>query len=186
MFSFLTPYLTYIKLGLIAVVVLVIASLYAANAHNKAAVVVLSAQIAEARAANAENVKTIEAMRADAGRAAQLCGVQLGLKDKTIAELRKISVLTEGGLANAGDIISSGNALLDALNSVSAKAGYQGGICKASGSGATVSGSGQPDNVLYCFAAKQDALNYLYNRALHDGREAEMEAVLKSFQTTTQ
>jgi len=182
MFKFLAPYMAYIKLGLIASVVIAIAALYASASHYKNVNKTLVMQIDEARAANAENVKTIDAMRADAGRALQLCDSRLAIKEKIITALRETSALTEGGLTNAGDTISSGNAVLDALNGVSRKAGYQGGICKASGPGASGSGPGQPGDVLYCFSSKQDVLNYLYNKALHDGREAEMEAVLKSFQ----
>jgi hypothetical protein len=182
MFSFLTPYMTYIKLGLIVAVVIIIAALYALASHYKNVNKVLASQIIEVRAANAENVKTIDALKADSVRSEQLCETRLAIKDKVIAGLRKINALSPGGEYAGNVVIGSGNPILDALNGMYPKAGYQGGVCKAGSPGPAGAGAGQSGDVLYCFSDKQDILNYLYNKALHDGREAEMESILKSFQ----
>lgn len=187
MFSFLTPYMTYIKVGITIIAVAALASLYGMMSHYKAKVVVLTMQISECRKANADTVATNESMKQELNNAGIECVTRLAIKDDRIKKLEKM-LNTKGESANEKPASgSSGDDVLDLLNGVYAKANYTGGICQGASGGAIAAGAGPGSGVLllrrYCFASKQDVINWLINQSAHDAREKDLESIIMSHQT---
>jgi hypothetical protein len=180
----LNPYMLYIKIGVAVLVLGVIGYLYFLVDHYKGQVKLLTQQIEELENTNIINKQTIEFMKIDATRATKLCASRLAEKDKTIKELEKIYNLTEGTVTNEGNTVFSGNAVLDALNSMYPQAGSAGGVCKTGSSASASTSSGQPGDILYCFP-RSEAVKLMRNKTLHDSRETDCCGIVQSFQTGT-
>lgn len=179
MWSWLNPYMGYIKIAFWAAIAVAIITLFFTMKHYKSKADILNAQLSECQTANIKCKEAVDMLGKDVTRGNSLCEKRLNSKDAVIVQLRKINSLKEG--ASNESINSGGNALLDSLGSMYPKAGGAGGICTAGGSGGSGSGGGQSGDILYCLT-RQDALNLLSNKAMHDGREKEMEEILNSFQ----
>jgi hypothetical protein len=189
MFSFLTPYLTYIKIAIVAAALLAMGTLYAMVSHYKSINKELTAQIALCRDANKEDLATIAILKQEGEKASVECVTRLGIKDDTIKKMQKLLNLKgEATNEKPGAVGSSGDDVLDTLNGLYPKAGSQGGICSGTSGGAVGPGAGSGSRVLlrrYCFGSKQDILNFLSNQAMHDAREKDLESILLSHQTYT-
>jgi hypothetical protein len=189
MFAFLTPYMTYIKIGIAAIVILGIAWLYGEMSHYKAEVAVLTVQLGVCQEANKTTLATNESLRQERDRAGTECETMLSIKDEEIAKYKKM-LSAKGDIANEKpNLVSSGDNVLDLLNGVSpAKAGNAGGVCTGEDGKITAPGAGLGSRVLlrrYCFSTKQDAINWLINNAAHDASEKLCRSIVESHQTTT-
>jgi hypothetical protein len=182
--SFLDPYMNYIKLGILALCLAGAAWLFGEMKYYQSEYKTVKANNEILAATNEKNDKALKEARTLAGKASIRCEDALAVKDKTIAKLTKIISAAEGKVDNESNLISSGNALLDALNSMYPKAGYAGGVCRADNTPSASRDTGPTSQFLYCIN-RQDALNLLMNKARHDGNESVMRGYLNSFQTST-